>query len=144
VRERSRAAPARADSLKRRGRDAFHILNLPEDNTMPGANLQTQAESQTASFRTQADASAPPCFNWRVCRRRAAVEKCGRSVCRECAAALRGVEYPRRPIRRGPRSTTSFPRAISVAVDVDGALPGDSRIGSRVRPPRVSFAPFAR
>ncbi len=38
--------------------------------------------------------SAPPCFFWSVCSQRAALEKAGRSVCRRCAANLRGVEYP--------------------------------------------------
>ena len=40
----------------------------------------------------------PPCFFSRVCTRRAAMEKAGRSVCRDCAQRLRGFEYPlRRP-----------------------------------------------
>jgi hypothetical protein len=36
----------------------------------------------------------PPCFFFALCRRAAEVEKCGRSVCRDCAARrLRGREY---------------------------------------------------
>lgn len=39
----------------------------------------------------------PPCFFWNVCARPAAMEKAGRAVCCECAARLRGAEYPLRP-----------------------------------------------
>jgi len=48
------------------------------------------------------DASPPPCFYWRFCRGRAALEKGGKSVCRRCAASLRGQEYPLRPPTRQP------------------------------------------
>ncbi len=41
-------------------------------------------------------AGPPPCFNWRLCRRRAELEKGGRSVCRPCAAKMRGQDYPLR------------------------------------------------
>ena len=37
-----------------------------------------------------------PCFFWNLCEARAALEKGGRSVCRACAARLRGREYPLR------------------------------------------------
>jgi hypothetical protein len=40
--------------------------------------------------------AAPPCFFSQVCLRRSAIEKGGRSVCRGCAARMRGVEYPLR------------------------------------------------
>jgi hypothetical protein len=44
---------------------------------------------------------APPCFNFALCKERAAVEKRGRAVCRRCAAALTGREYPlRAPSKR--------------------------------------------
>jgi hypothetical protein len=43
-----------------------------------------------------ADHAAPPCFYWTRCRRHAALEKAGRSVCHRCAATLRGTEYPLR------------------------------------------------
>jgi hypothetical protein len=39
---------------------------------------------------------APPCFFWPCCTQRAALEKAGRSLCRRCAAGLRGIEYPLR------------------------------------------------
>jgi hypothetical protein len=43
----------------------------------------------------------PPCFNFALCKERAAVEKRGRAVCRRCAAALTGREYPlRAPSKR--------------------------------------------
>jgi hypothetical protein len=51
---------------------------------------------------TPPDGSPPPCFNWRLCRGRAALEKGGKSVCRRCAATLRGQEYPLRPPTRRP------------------------------------------
>ena len=44
----------------------------------------------------QQKVAAPPCFFSQVCVRRATIEKAGRSVCRECAARLRGAEYPLR------------------------------------------------
>jgi hypothetical protein len=40
--------------------------------------------------------TAPPCYFWPFCAQRAALEKAGRSVCRRCAATLRGIEYPLR------------------------------------------------
>lgn len=39
----------------------------------------------------------PPCYFWNVCARPAAMEKAGRSVCRECAGRLAGAEYSLRP-----------------------------------------------
>ena len=51
------------------------------------------------SASSPADSPAPappPCFFWSVCSQRAALEKAGRSVCRRCAAKLRGTEYPLR------------------------------------------------
>jgi hypothetical protein len=45
---------------------------------------------------TQQESATTPCFFSQVCLRRAAIEKAGRSVCRECAARLRGAEYPLR------------------------------------------------
>jgi len=40
--------------------------------------------------------AAPPCFFWARCAQLATLEKAGRSVCRRCAATLRGTEYPLR------------------------------------------------
>jgi hypothetical protein len=51
---------------------------------------------------TPPDGSPPPCFFWKLCRGRAALEKGGKSVCRRCAATLRGREYPLRPPTRQP------------------------------------------
>lgn len=39
-------------------------------------------------------AGAPPCFFSAVCGNRSAVAKCGKSVCRECAARMSGSEFP--------------------------------------------------
>jgi len=50
----------------------------------------------------QNEISAPPCFNFAICKSRAEIEKCGRAVCRCCAASLAGREYPlRAPSKRG-------------------------------------------
>ncbi len=47
-----------------------------------------------------------PCFYWDSCRRAAEIEKNGKSVCRPCAARLKGVPYP----LRGPSSLVSYER----------------------------------
>ena len=54
--------------------------------------------SACAAGESAAGASdtAPPCFFWSICAQRAVLEKAGRSVCRRCAARLRGMEYPLR------------------------------------------------
>jgi len=39
---------------------------------------------------------ATPFFFWNLCERHADIEKAGRSVCRGCAARLRGRENPLR------------------------------------------------
>jgi hypothetical protein len=46
----------------------------------------------------------PPCFYFNLCGRAAEIDKCGRSVCRVCAAQrLRGREYtPRDPRQKPP------------------------------------------
>jgi hypothetical protein len=79
------------------------------------------------------DHSTPPCFYWRVCRRPAAMEKCGRSVCRECAMtrlAGRGREYPlRAPTRallyansRDAAAAMRMLESPSVHVDQESSL----------------------
>ena len=35
-----------------------------------------------------------PCFYWSACKGLAEVSKCGRGVCRKCANAMPGVEFP--------------------------------------------------
>jgi len=47
-------------------------------------------------------ASAPPCFYFSACRRHAALEKNGKSLCRACAAHADGREYPLRAPSRQP------------------------------------------
>ena len=51
--------------------------------------MHTLPEVQPASI-------SKPCFFWNLCACRADLEKAGRSVCRVCAARLRGREYPLR------------------------------------------------
>lgn len=58
----------------------------------------------------------PPCFFHKDCTRRAEVDKAGRSVCRSCAATLRGVEYPLRAPSADPPYLTS--RAAAEALDM--------------------------
>jgi hypothetical protein len=64
----------------------------------------------------QQEVAAPPCFFSQVCLRRAAIEKAGRSVCRECAARLRGAEYPLREPSLQPLYLTG--RDASEALDM--------------------------
>lgn len=47
-------------------------------------------------------ACSPPCFYWKSCRRRAELEKGGKSVCRLCAQRMRGFSYPLRLPSREP------------------------------------------
>lgn len=59
---------------------------------------------------------ASPCFFWNLCERHAAIEKAGRSVCRACAARLRGREYPLRAASREALYLTG--RAAAEALDM--------------------------
>jgi hypothetical protein len=60
----------------------------------------------------------PPCFYFNLCGRAAEIEKCGRAVCRICAAAnLRGREYPLREPTRHPLYSTDNEAADSVDMD---------------------------
>lgn len=76
-----------------------------------------------AGLSPMAAFSAPPCFNWTVCGRPAAVEKAGRSVCRSCAGALSGTEYP----LRHPSAEFLYAddRQAAEALDMIEALPED-------------------
>ena len=65
---------------------------------------------------SQQEAAAPPCFFSQVCLRRAAIEKAGRSVCRGCAARVRGIEYPLRDPSLQPLYLTG--RDASEALDM--------------------------
>jgi hypothetical protein len=78
------------------------------------------AQSLEAS-RAKPRYAPPPCFYYRLCRRTAQIEKCGRAVCRTCAAAyLRGREYPLREPTRRPLYASDSEAAQSV--DMDDAL----------------------
>jgi len=58
----------------------------------------------------------PPCFFWKLCLQRAAMEKSGRAVCRRCAGSLRGIEYPLRHPSTQPLYLTG--RAAAEAMDM--------------------------
>ncbi len=58
--------------------------------------IESAPPAQPSRSSAQQETGAPPCFFSQVCLRRAAIEKGGRSVCRGCAARMRGVEYPLR------------------------------------------------
>jgi len=68
---------------------------------------------ETHQFST--DCSPPPCFYWKSCRRPAAVEQQGKSVCHLCAQRLKGIAYPLRPPSRAPLYQSGW----EVARDVD-------------------------
>lgn len=59
---------------------------------------------------------ASPCFFWNLCERHADIEKAGRSVCRGCAARLRGQEYPLRAASREALYLTG--RSAAEALDM--------------------------
>lgn len=56
-----------------------------------------------------------PCFYWESCRRCAALEKQGRSVCRHCAERLKGIPYP----LRAPSRETLYSSGRAAAQDMD-------------------------
>jgi hypothetical protein len=58
----------------------------------------------------------PPCFFWKLCSQRADMEKAGRSLCRGCAALLRGAEYPLRNAALEPLYLTG--RSVAEALDM--------------------------
>jgi hypothetical protein len=69
-------------------------------------------------MRTPPCCAPSPCFYYNLCRRTAEVEKCGRAVCRICAAAnLRGREFPLREPTRLPLYATDNEAAESVDMD---------------------------
>jgi hypothetical protein len=55
-----------------------------------------------------------PCFFWKTCSAQSVVEKAGRSVCRACAATLRGTEYPLRAPTLAPLYLTGHAAAESL------------------------------
>jgi hypothetical protein len=57
----------------------------------------------------------PPCFNFRLCRDRAVLEKGGRSLCRGCAASVNGREYP----LRKPSHEALYPSGLDCAQATD-------------------------
>jgi hypothetical protein len=62
----------------------------------PASTQAISLVAPTSTASAGADQTAPPCFFWARCGQRATLEKSGRSVCRRCAATLRGTEYPLR------------------------------------------------
>ena len=111
--EPARSETQRADLLlpqsKRVGTDLFS-----PPNTTAQAELALGAKGKRANSR---DITAPPCFFSNLCHQRAAVEKAGRTVCRECAKArLQGIEYPLRGSEIEPLYLTG--RAASEALDM--------------------------
>src|SRR5579862_285109 len=77
--------------------------------------------------------SRPPCFYWPQCKERAALAKAGRSVCRACAANLRGVEYP----LRDPSAEPPYLSAEDAAQSLD-MIEGDRRSHPRRTSPRLT------
>jgi len=85
---------------------------------------------------TPATETAPPCFYWSHCGRRASIEKAGRCVCLPCAATLRGTEYPLRDASVAPLYITG--RDAAEALDmIENRTParGLELNGLRLRPP---------
>jgi hypothetical protein len=58
--------------------------------------LETEKPVNAPAFLLSGGIAPPPCFFWRLCSQRADMEKAGRSLCRGCAARIRGAEYPLR------------------------------------------------
>ena len=59
-------------------------------------DVMVHSTHASAASSEGAGETAPPCYFWSFCAQRAVLEKAGRSVCRQCAAKLRGMEYPLR------------------------------------------------
>jgi len=71
-------------------------------------NLPAPSESELSIL--------PPCFFWKLCDRRAVVEKAGRSLCGECASHIKGNEYPLRAPSTQPLYLTG--RVAAEALDM--------------------------
>jgi hypothetical protein len=89
--------------------------------------------------------SPPPCFFWPACCERAALEKAGRSVCRRCAAILRGAEYPLRDPCAEPQYFTgrTAAEALDMLDDQPRPVREDHKFISGYRPsPGPDFEPI--
>jgi hypothetical protein len=85
-------------------------------SAQPGEALRLARSIE--AMRTPPCCAPPPCFYYNLCRRTAEIEKCGRAVCRICAAAnLRGREFPLREPTRRPLYATDNEAAESVDMD---------------------------
>ncbi len=88
-------------------REEFHAKDneqsfaIPHDDRLSGRQ-RAELREPGPSVAGQSVVEAYPCFFHRDCGGRAEVEKQGKGVCRECAAHLKGNEYPLRKPCRGP------------------------------------------
>ena len=77
-------------------------LRKSETPALSGRGFSVALSPLRFSIASTPPDGSPPCFFWKLCSGRAVLEKAGRSVCRRCAATLRGQEYPLRPPTRRP------------------------------------------
>jgi hypothetical protein len=80
-----------------------HRGNSGEKTMKLWSRSQNIAVDRAASTRTLMETSeARPCFFHRDCGGMAEIEKQGKAVCRVCAKAMKGIEYPLRQPSREP------------------------------------------
>jgi len=96
-----------------------HGGQVPASATKSGTKSEALRLARAIELQRTAPPAGPPsCFYHRLCGRAAEIEKCGRAVCRPCAAAnLRGREYPLRDASQKP--PYAFPREAAEALDMD-------------------------
>jgi hypothetical protein len=113
-----RAARSRKEARAARSIEAMRSAQTGKAmRSAQRGEAQRLAESIDAMRGAQSYAP-PPCFYFNLCGRAAEIEKCGRTVCRICAAAnLRGREYPLREPTRHPLYSTDNEAADSVDMD---------------------------
>ena len=78
------------------------------DGPLEHSNFSLAGSTDLSRLGSRDGIAKTPCFYWKSCRRFAAVEKQGKSVCRECAERLKGMPYPMRPPTREPLYLTGW------------------------------------
>lgn len=77
------------------GQMIYGSPKAPQESDVPQVHPATRDWGISFAAARQ-PGGMPPCFYFKSCRRRAQIEKHGKSLCRQCAERLKGREYPLR------------------------------------------------
>ncbi|MGB6431504.1 MAG: hypothetical protein WBF06_13035 [Candidatus Acidiferrales bacterium] len=115
------ARPIEATRFAQRGEALRSAQPIEATGTAQTIQALRLAQSIEA-MRTAPSAAPPSCFYFRMCDRAAEIEKCGKAVCRQCAATnLRGREYPLRKPTRRPLYSSDNEAADSLDMDASAS-----------------------